>query len=448
MYSQQLKSSEMPCCFGGSPKCKRCNKSVYAAEMVTALDSKWHKMCFKCEECDKMLESGKENEHDSKLYCQNCHGKMFGPKGVGVWATVGCLSTEEELKQACQFTKDSIRRYSESPKAVTKVTATNPNRLSVSEEKPSHSHCTQEKIHQILPIIFEPEQCVTCRETIDHAADKMIVNHKIYHKMCVKCVKCEHVLEDGSVLKLGEALYCLECYNIDMYAPTAQRPSLYSYSHTEGTPGRRRTSLAAPSPIRKASFQFNDKTKRKVSKPPNFGKAPKCRKCDESVYAAEMVTALDSKWHKMCFKCEGCDKILESGKEAEYDDKPYCKSCHDKKFGRTVGTMYTAGSLSNAEELKKDKDSKYKNYNTTTKVIPISDIEKCVRCGDTVYAAEKMTAINKIYHKRCIKCATCDKCLDAGSVLEHGDEMYCLMCYNKDFAPKGLMRRGTHHESR
>ncbi len=38
-------------------KCPRCAKSVFMAEEVMGAGEKWHKMCFKCAECNKMLES-------------------------------------------------------------------------------------------------------------------------------------------------------------------------------------------------------------------------------------------------------------------------------------------------------------------------------------------------------------------------------------------------------
>jgi len=171
---------------------------------------------------------------------------------------------------------------------------------------------------------------------------------------------------------------------------------------------------------------------------PKFGAgAPKCHACAKSVYAAEELKGLGFIWHKMCFKCEGCEKRLESGKETEHDDKPYCKNCHGKKFGpKGVGLGATAGCLSTEEEVKKD--SKYKNPNAVSKVMSTGDVETCVTCNTTVYAAEKMIVISKIYHKRCIKCASCEKVLDAGSVLEHGDNIYCQNCYGKEFGPEGV----------
>eukprot|EP01090_Pellita_catalonica_P002439 TRINITY_DN12016_c0_g1_i1.p1 TRINITY_DN12016_c0_g1~~TRINITY_DN12016_c0_g1_i1.p1 ORF type:complete len:147 (+),score=18.00 TRINITY_DN12016_c0_g1_i1:38-442(+) len=48
---------------------------------------------------------------------------------------------------------------------------------------------------------------------------------------------------------------------------------------------------------------------------------------------------------------------------------------------------------------------------------------KCVRCGKSVYYAEK--AIIPNYHKACFTCKTCNKRLDSSTLLKHGGEIYC-----------------------
>lgn len=34
-------------------------------------------------ECKRRLDSGSLTEHDSEIYCKQCYGRLFGPKGYG-----------------------------------------------------------------------------------------------------------------------------------------------------------------------------------------------------------------------------------------------------------------------------------------------------------------------------------------------------------------------------
>jgi len=76
-------------------KCPKCGKSVYAAEERVAGGLKWHKMCFKCGLCGKLLDSTNCTEHDGELFCKVCHGRKFGPKGYGFGGGAGCLSMDQ-----------------------------------------------------------------------------------------------------------------------------------------------------------------------------------------------------------------------------------------------------------------------------------------------------------------------------------------------------------------
>lgn len=44
--------------------------------------------------CGKMLDSTTVAEHESELYCKNCHGRKYGPKGYGFGGGAGCLSMD------------------------------------------------------------------------------------------------------------------------------------------------------------------------------------------------------------------------------------------------------------------------------------------------------------------------------------------------------------------
>merc|ERR1712061_796955 len=73
------------------PKCPKCDRSVYAAEEKMAGGYKFHKVCFKCDMCNKLWDSTTVAEHNKELYCKACHGRKYGPKGVGFGAGAGAL---------------------------------------------------------------------------------------------------------------------------------------------------------------------------------------------------------------------------------------------------------------------------------------------------------------------------------------------------------------------
>ncbi|WP_411023457.1 LIM domain-containing protein, partial [Salmonella sp. s51228] len=82
--------------FGESPKCPRCGKSVYHAEMVKINEQSWHKMCHKCSACNKLLDSTTVAPHGKDIFCRGCHGKKFGIKGIGFGMGAGSLSMESK----------------------------------------------------------------------------------------------------------------------------------------------------------------------------------------------------------------------------------------------------------------------------------------------------------------------------------------------------------------
>ena len=78
-----------------APKCPKCNKSVYKAEETRAANQIFHKLCFKCNLCSRLLESNILTEHQGDLYCKSCYAKNFGPKGYGYGS--GTLSMDNSF---------------------------------------------------------------------------------------------------------------------------------------------------------------------------------------------------------------------------------------------------------------------------------------------------------------------------------------------------------------
>jgi len=73
---------------GGGARCRKCDKIVGFADKVSALNSTWHKDCFRCSTCSMVLRQGQWREHNNWPYCSSCHAAGFGIKGFGFGGSV------------------------------------------------------------------------------------------------------------------------------------------------------------------------------------------------------------------------------------------------------------------------------------------------------------------------------------------------------------------------
>merc|ERR1712079_141431 len=176
--------------------------------------------------------------------------------------------------------------------------------------------------------------------------------------------------------------------------------------------------------------------------------APICPKCDRSVYAAEEKLAGGHKWHKVCFKCSMCNKLLDSTSCAEHERKLYCKTCYGRKYGpKGVGFGAGAGALSmdtgaqfGNTECVTNGDVDYATNTPTPDSVHIQapDGQGCPRCGGYVYHADQVFSKGRAWHKGCFKCTICHRFLDSRMACDGPDkDVYCTGCYRKNFGLKG-----------
>uniref|UniRef100_A0A8C6UWJ7 Cysteine and glycine-rich protein 1 n=1 Tax=Neogobius melanostomus TaxID=47308 RepID=A0A8C6UWJ7_9GOBI len=173
---------------------------------------------------------------------------------------------------------------------------------------------------------------------------------------------------------------------------------------------------------------------------PNWGGGNKCAACRGTVYHAEEVQCDGQSFHKCCFLCMVCRKGLDSTTLAIHDQEIYCKSCYGKKYGpKGYGYGQGAGTLNmDRGERLGIKQPETQSHKPTTNPNPskfaqkFGGSDKCARCGDSVYAAEKIMGAGKPWHKNCFRCAKCGKSLESTTQTEKEGEIYC----------KG----GQHHE--
>jgi len=200
-----------------------------------------------------------------------------------------------------------------------------------------------------------------------------------------------------------------------------------------------------------------------------------CPRCSKNVYFAEEKQALGKSWHKLCFVCANCRKLLDSGRITEHDGEMFCGNCYQKNFGpKGYGFGGGSGTLSmdDGKGYTSNKthvdhqamayvapkriinetngnENKAANSNGTTttangaakpakKFPKWGGAEICPRCDRSVFIAELMRGAGQAWHKSCFTCNTCNKRIDSSNLCERESEIYCRSCYGRAFGPKGF----------
>ncbi|RZC36746.1 muscle LIM protein Mlp84B [Asbolus verrucosus] len=375
-----------------NPKCPKCQKSVYAAEERVAGGYKWHKSCFKCGMCGKMLDSTNCTEHEAELFCKNCHARKYGPKGYGFGGGAGCLSmdTGSHLQQGDDIV---VSRAPLLPKAIAKAP--------------------------------EGEGCPRCGGYV-YAAEQMLARGRAFHKSCFKCGLCTKGLDSVNVTEGPDKdIYCKVCYGKKF------GPKGYGYGQGGGT---LQSDCYADSNAAPKTTVIDTAC---IKAPPGQG----CPRCGGVVFAAEEVLAKGRPWHRKCFKCRDCTKTLDSIIACDGPDSDvYCKTCYGKKWG-PHGYGFACGSgFLQTDGLTEDEISQARPfYNPDTTSIKAPPGQGCPRCGGMVFAAEQQLAKGTMWHKKCFNCAECHRPLDSVLACDGPDrEIHCRACYSKLFGPKGF----------
>ncbi|EEB17494.1 muscle lim protein, putative [Pediculus humanus corporis] len=374
------------------PKCPKCGKSVYAAEERVAGGLKWHKMCFKCGMCNKLLDSTNCAEHEGELFCKVCHARKYGPKGYGFGGGAGCLS----MDTGEQFKGESDGRRSASAMMEPRAIARAP----------------------------EGEGCPRCGGYV-YMAEQKLARGRSWHAECFKCGSCSKRLDSTNCCEGPDKdIYCKACYG-KRFGPKG-----YGYGQGGGA-------LQSDDYMNGYAPRTTVIDTAVIKAPPGKG----CPRCGGVVYAAEQVLAKGREWHNKCFKCRDCSKTLDSIIACDGPDRDvYCKTCYGKKFGpHGYGFACGSGFLQTDGLTEEEIQAMKPYYNPDTTSIPAPKGQGCPRCGGAVFAAEQQLAKGTMWHKKCFNCADCHRPLDSVLACDGPDrEVYCKACYAKKYGPKGF----------
>ena len=172
---------------------------------------------------------------------------------------------------------------------------------------------------------------------------------------------------------------------------------------------------------------------------------PKCLVCDKSVYENEKLTADGKTWHKTCFRCKHCKKVLSLGNYAAVSDTVFCKP-HFKQLFAEGGGSY-ASMTGEADPKRSWSTNKASGTEATSgsgdksaspgpapspsvkalmgKFGGVSIDAKCPACDKTAYAAEAVDVDGAKWHKGCFRCAECRCSLSLMTVVQCEGKLWC-----------------------
>jgi len=70
------------------------------------------------------------------------------------------------------------------------------------------------------------------------------------------------------------------------------------------------------------------------------------------------------------------------------------------------------------------------------------DKDLCYVCQKAVYAQDRLVADARIYHKPCFRCKKCSNVLKLGNFASMDGEVFCKVCFKKNFFTKGNYSEG------
>ncbi|XP_016382791.1 cysteine and glycine-rich protein 3-like [Sinocyclocheilus rhinocerous] len=161
---------------------------------------------------------------------------------------------------------------------------------------------------------------------------------------------------------------------------------------------------------------------------PNWGGGAKCAACEKTVYHAEEIQCNSRSFHKTCFICRRVVIVRQS--ETANTNTPAVR--HHSRACFHLLRMTLAGML-----WPKAPHPASANSNPSKFAQKFGSTDRCPRCSKAVYAAEKVMGAGKPWHKTCFRCLLCGKSLESTTVTDKDGELYCKVCYAKNFGPKG-----------
>ena len=407
----------------------------------------YHKKCFSCIKCKGNLDYSNAIEGpDDEVYCRVCYLRNFGPGGKNKYGEKTLFETDEEDPDSCIRCKGKVF---EAEKIVAKAGLIHKYCLGCNDCKCNLDassfyngadgeiyckHCYAKKFGHRMKSDYkgwmdvkaiqgdegDKMTCPRCAGKV-FEAERMVTRVGSFHKNCFSCIECNKKLDSMTCCEGPDReIYCSACYSLEFGTKARSMPRAGKF--------RNARSVSIPKLFSNQDDMLARSTVETWVIKAEKGDQDCCPKCDGKVFDAEkMVTAAGYWYHKNCFRCIECERLLDSLTNNDGPDgRLYCKQCYNKKYGPQTRSSDIDHKLIDTSIIKSEDEGR-----------------NCPRCGGAVFKAEEIKSKQKSYHKKCASCLACAKQLDHNNVYEGTDkEIYCKNCYGRKFAPAGYRGAG------
>ncbi|KAG8924694.1 hypothetical protein FRC02_010255 [Tulasnella sp. 418] len=206
-----------------SLRCAGCN-GLIVGRIVSAIGKRWHPACFKCSQCDELLEHVSSYEHEGQPYCHLDYHDLFAPRCFHCKTSIvderfitvtdpalsnGQIRYYHELHFFCAECGDPFLHPSASSAAPKgqrpRLHEDSANDVGYTVYR-GHPYCEACHVRLRMP------KCAGCKKSIrDEIVEAL---DKKWHFECFTCSGCKRPFEDPSFFQRGDKAFCDDCYRI------------------------------------------------------------------------------------------------------------------------------------------------------------------------------------------------------------------------------------------
>lgn len=176
-----------------------------------------------------------------------------------------------------------------------------------------------------------------------------------------------------------------------------------------------------------------------------------CPACQKTVEGTP-INAFDKKWHQACFTCRDCKKIITGFIYADFNGQPVCHVCAKNSCQECKEPLENGKPLTDAmktgrwhKECFKCRDCR--KVITSYMFQDVEGVPLCIACAKKICVACKLptqpnkgavSSGDKKWHKECFKCNDCKKVITNFIFIEHEGHVLCQYCTKKRGIAEGV----------